>query len=283
MSVATNPILVALLAGPGAWLVYQFTPPPDGASVRQGLLWSGPRGVAKRIERRRRRRGGGVRITTPNEACRAAWTLAAPFLDPAIGPTAGSRFREPLADARTQLGFDASESLALVYGFPHAEKDLAVVDRAFAGLEDWRLVVAGQKAVAYRKLPPIARVGPSPILFPGHLDDATVGLLHSAADLAVLSFEPNYERESGTLLEAISWGLPVVCSGQSEPATAVARFHLGKLFEPGDAEALAHAVRSAPKRLDPEDLQRARNELSCRAVALRYVGLFEELTNRARA
>src|SRR4051794_33800094 len=71
MSVATSPILVALLAGRGAWLVYQFTPPH--ASARREFLAQVLLRAAQRIERRRRRRGGAVRITTPNEACRAAW------------------------------------------------------------------------------------------------------------------------------------------------------------------------------------------------------------------
>ena len=277
MSVSTNPMLVALLAGGGAWIVYQFTPSASSRRGRRGRFASAATRLAERSERRRRRGGGGVRIATPNESCRAAWDAAAPFLDPAVGPTAGCRAREPVIGAREELGLDTSESLALVYGFPHAEKDLEVVDRAFAPLEDWRLVVAGQMAVAYRKLPRLPRSGPVPILLPGHLDDTTVALLHSAADLAVLSFERGYERESGTLLEAITWGLPVVCSGESGPAETVRKYELGLIFEPGDADALARAVRSAPKRLDPAHLERARDELSWRAAATRYLRLFEEI------
>ena len=206
ISVATSPILAALLAGEGAWLTYQFTPPDNARGGRRGIFRWIPIRAAQQIERQRRRRGGGMRITSPNESCQVAWESAAPFLEPTVAPIAGCRPQEPIRDARRRLGLGTEESLALVYGFPHDEKDLEVVDRAFAGLEDWRLVVAGQMAAAYRKLPAFPRVGPAPVLLPGHLDDATVDLLHSAADLAVLSFKRDYDRESGTLLDAIGVG-----------------------------------------------------------------------------
>jgi hypothetical protein len=90
----------------------------------------------------------------------------------------------------------------------------------------------------------------------------------------ILSFERDYWVNSGTLMDAVSAGVPVVCSDLSAAGALVERFGLGCLFEPEDVESLRDAVRSVPARLDPERLAVARDALSNRGVARAHLAAF---------
>ena len=68
-------------------------------------------------------------------------------------------------------------------------------------------------------------------------------------------------------MDAVSWGVPVVCSQPSAAADIVQAYRLGLVFESGDAFSLAAAVGAAPSQIDPRDLERAQDELSSRSVA----------------
>jgi glycosyltransferase involved in cell wall biosynthesis len=127
--------------------------------------------------------------------------------------------------------------------------------------------VAGRIARHYRP-----RAGArDAIIMAGHLDDTMRGLVFSAADLVVLSFRPGFRRNSGVLMDAVSWGVPVVCSDGSSIAEIVQGYRLGGTFTAGDAHSLARAVRNAPGCIEPADLARSRAELSNRAVAARFL------------
>ena len=110
-----------------------------------------------------------------------------------------------------------------------------------------------------------------PYRFPGIISNAWRDLLYSAAELVVLSFRPGYRNNSGTLMDAISAGVPVVCSDDTSAAEIVTRYRLGTTFTAGDAEALTDAVRRAPAQIAPADLAAARQEHSNRAVARRQL------------
>jgi glycosyltransferase involved in cell wall biosynthesis len=159
------------------------------------------------------------------------------------------------------------------------DKDLDVVCRAFSDLEEWRILICGRVADLYR---PEAHPCPTtePIVIGGFVSNTTRELAYAAADLAILSFRTNYERNSGTLLDAIAWGVPVVCSENSAAAEIVHQYRLGVTFSPGDPESLVSAVRRAPARIEPEDLDRAREELSNRAVAHRHLKVLQEIGER---
>jgi glycosyltransferase involved in cell wall biosynthesis len=273
LSYGIDPLLAATIAGPGRWLFYMFQPPsasPRGHPVR--LLAP----TAERAERRRRARGGSARIATPDEASRERWAEIAAFLHPRVLPIAGCRARAPTPDARQRLGLLAGDRLALLFGSAY-NKDCEIVWRAFAHLSEWRLLIAGHVADLYTPSMKAPAGDREPILIHGYVDDATRGLIFSAADLIVLSFPPNYQRNSGTLMDAISWGVPVVCSEQSAAAELVQRYRLGVTFKPGDTQSLADAVRMAPASIESEDLQRAQGELSNRAVASLHLQALQQL------
>ena len=93
------------------------------------------------------------------------------------------------------------------------------------------------------------------IIVGGFVDDGMRAVLYSAADLVVLSYQPTFERDSDGLMDAVSWGVPVVCSDGSAAADAVRGYNLGTIFEPGNPDSLERAVEHAPARVDAADLE----------------------------
>jgi glycosyltransferase involved in cell wall biosynthesis len=260
-----DPRVASSAAGPGRWLFYQFYEP-------FGTLPTVARRAA-RAEERRRAAGGVARIATPSDEHRDEWRSAVPALDPVTLRIAGSRARARVPDARRRLGLDTDAKVALLFGADHDGKDVDLVSRVFAELTDWQLLVVGDVAREYRP-----RTGPAPeaIVMGGYVDDTTRALVYSAADLVVASFRPEFKRDSGVVMDALSWGVPVVCSDGSPPAVAVREYRLGVVFDPGDPDGLERAVRQTPLRIDPADLGRAREELSNRAVVLRFLEALSE-------
>jgi glycosyltransferase involved in cell wall biosynthesis len=178
-----------------------------------------------------------------------------PFLRPVPIPIAGCTRRERIPDARARLGIAPDERVGLLFGASHPGKDVDVVFRTFASLSGWRLVTGGQLGGEVA-------------------DEAARALLYSAADVVVLSFVADLDRDSGGLMDAIGWGVPVVCSDHSMPADIVREYHLGAIFAPGDQESLRRALAEVPQQIDPRDLERARHELSNTAIALRALAAF---------
>jgi glycosyltransferase involved in cell wall biosynthesis len=238
------------------WLVNQFrrsTELPRSTVVDR---------VARQRESRRRAAGGAVRIVVAHERRRDTWVEVAPYLDPVVAPVAGVRTTAPVPDARDPLGLPPEAKVALLFGEGFQKRRGVVLD-AFEQLDEWTLVIAGPVAddVAPR---------PGVVTFPGVVNDTTRDRLFAAADLVVLSFAPDYRNESGTLMDAIAAGTPVVCCDDATVAEAVvARFRLGACFRADDAHSLADAVRAAPAAIDADDLAAARREHSNRAVARR--------------
>jgi glycosyltransferase involved in cell wall biosynthesis len=265
MSWSYDPRVASIAAGPGRWLFYQFDEPFDTLPTVSRR--------AARAEERRRATGGLARIAAPHDDYRDEWRAAVPALDPVTLQIAGSRERVRIPDARRRLGLDADVKVALLFGADHDGKDVDLVSRVFAEIADWQLLVVGDVARAYKQ-----RTGPAPeaVVMGGYVDEETRALVYSAADLVVASFQPKFRRDSGVVMDALSWGVPVVCSDGSPPAVAVREYRLGLVFHPGDPDDLARAVRQTPLRIDPADLARAREELSIRAVAIRLLEALSE-------
>ncbi len=136
----------------------------------------------------------------------------------------------------------------------------------FADLADWQLVVTGDVAGEYRQ-----RTGPGreAVVIGGYVDETMRALAYSAADVVVASFRPGFHRDSGVVMDAVSWGVPVVCSDGCPPADVVREYRLGLVFEPGNPDSLERAVRTVPRRVEPADLARARGALEpCRRARL---------------
>ncbi len=107
---------------------------------------------------------------------------------------------------------------------------------AFAGLPDWRLLIVGRIADAYAAASPQPSPRREPAVIGDHVDGATLDLAFAAADLVVLSFRPHHSRDSGVLMDAIAWGVPVVCSARSAVVDVVTAYGLGVLRTGGERE-----------------------------------------------
>ena len=265
-------LLAALAPLRARWLVNHFRGP---SSLPQSRAVDA---VARRREQRRRSNGGAVRIVVAHDRLQDTWMDAAPFLDPVVAPVVGVREVTPMPDARERLGLPSTGKLALLFGEPTLKRRDVVLE-AFASLDEWTLVVGGPVADGLEP-------GPGLLTFPGVVDDASRDRLFAAADVVVLSFTPDYRNESGTLMDAISVGVPVVCCDDAAVVDIVTRFRLGTSFAANDPHSLAAAVRNAPDAIDASDLEAARRAHSNRSVARRQLlamGILPALTRGAPA
>jgi glycosyltransferase involved in cell wall biosynthesis len=253
-----SPALVAALAGRGRWLVYVYLSPRQPRTTTEARVARVVRDLARVTEWLRRRGGGCCVIAVQSDTLREQWSgeASSSGLGLVVTLLAGGQTSQSIPDARAQLGIDRSYNVALLFGSRYREKDPATVFAAFSQLDDWHLVVAGALA---HDIPPTARVLQT---YPGFVDERTRELLYSAADLTIVSFHPGFARNSGTLRDAIAWGIPVVCSDQPELAEVVTEYQLGTIFRSGDPDSLARAVRAAPCGINPVQLARARAERS---------------------
>jgi glycosyltransferase involved in cell wall biosynthesis len=257
----TDPLLVASVVGDGRWLLYEFEPP-------ERTHWTGGAFASKllhRSARARERRSGArrvFRVGAPDPAWRDRWQRQAPALTSVTLPIAGVRPFAEDPDARQRLGLPDGAKVALFFGDVYMKRS-DVVFAAFTELPDWTLVLGG----------PIANAVSDPnaercnlVSFPGSVDDATRDALFSAADLVVLSFEQGYPNNSGTLMDAISAGVPVACSDQSAAAGIVESFGVGSTFTCGDPSDLAAKIKHGVTVPD-ERFTAARDALSNARVA----------------
>ena len=142
----------------------------------------------------------------------------------------------PSPDARAELGLPVDIKLALFFGDTVLKRRDVVLD-AFAALDGWTLVVGGPLADHIPSAPGVVR-------FPGVVDDVVRDQLFAAVDVVVLSFSPRYPNESGTLMDAISAGTPVVCSDDALVAeTIVTPYRLGPTFAADDPAAFTAEIR----------------------------------------
>jgi glycosyltransferase involved in cell wall biosynthesis len=270
-SYGVDPYVTSVLAGRGRWLLYQYAPP--GATGRMASRQPRRRirpavPLARWAQHRRRRHGGSLRLAVNSEPFRTSWQERAPWLEPRTARFACCTPRERVADARRQLGI-GDGVCALVFGGAHTGKDIDVVWRAFGHLPERQLLIGGtgmtRAHAAWLASHPDA---PGRFeVFDGFATDDMRALLYSAADLVVLSFKPGADFDSGTLTDAISWGVPVVASDRCFAGDVVGRLGLGPVFRSGDELALAEAVRAAPLALDADTLRRARDEFSAERTA----------------
>jgi hypothetical protein len=251
----TDPSVLALTAGSRRVLVNQFR---DPTGFPTWTLPSALRAVTAR-------RGGRLRLAVDHEERRASWAEVVPELDPVVAPIAGARAVSAAADARDRLGLPLDRKVGLLFGEPSLKRRDVVLD-AFDALPEWTLAIGGRVADD-------VAATPSRATFPGVVPDRTRDLLFAAADLVVLSYPVGHRNGSGTLLDAVSFGVPVVASddaGVSE--TVVRKYRLGPTFVGDDPASLVDAV-NAQHQVDPADLDAARRELSNERVALQQLTL----------
>lgn len=144
----------------------------------------------------------------------------------------------------------------LYLGSPDVRKDVPALIRAFGAIApdypDLVLALAGEPRPASPLFPDLRREA-APlgvrVRFLGRVSDEDKLSLYRHA--AVFAFPSLYEGFGLDPLEALACGCPVVCSNAASLPEIVGEAAL--LFEPGDEQALAEAMRQALR--DPEPLR----------------------------
>lgn len=279
VSNALEPFVAATLAGRGRWLLCRFQPPrvvePRGLDRLLARL-------ARSNEQRRRALGGALRIAVSSGPLREEYDAAMHWLEPVqlmLIPCSETIARP---SSRSNLGIAPDERVALLFGSGHRGKDHPTVFEAFEHLPEWRLVIAGgASASEYRRWRD--QRGPAqdttpPLLLDGFTSEETKAELYASADLVVLSFRADHSMDSGGLVEAVSWGRPVVCSDSVYAGKLVQQLELGTIFPSGNVEGLVAAVRSAPLTLNDATIEGARDEMSPRRMARQHLAALGRLT-----
>ena len=237
---------VGLAPRSARWAVYKHS---AGGNPPRSVLLSG---VFAWRERRREAAGGWVRLVANSAAVEALWKQRFSYLTSVVSPLAGvaPQDRVDRRTARAELGLALDGPIALAFGVAHPGKDLDAVLLAFAGgRASGRLVLAGAECA--QQLRDTQTQHPTTDLsdvtvFDGPQSDEVKTLLHSAADYVVLSYRRNRDNDSGSLADAVGFGLPVCCSDHSTAAELVRTYRLGTVFSAEDAEALRAATTEMP-------------------------------------
>lgn len=152
-----------------------------------------------------------------------------------------------------------SGPVLLAVGTLKRVKRFDVLIDAFARLTDFPeavLCIVGEGAERTALEAQVAALGlQGRVLLPGYAPDPAPWYAH--ADLFVLSSD--YEGFGNVLVEAMEYGLPIVSSDcPSGPREILADGRYGRLVPPGDAQALADALRAALRAPRDAKAQQAR-------------------------
>ena len=249
----------------GTWIIHVFAAEPS----------HGPRISAahrrRAVKAAQAQRQGAVTIAVPT----AEWTDAYRRTGAEVVciPLAGIRSTTPITDAAVRLGVPSGRRIALLFGSAHTEKDVEVVAESFRTLVGWQLLIVGRGASRSE----FASTGwlVPPVVIVGFVDSETRTLAFEAADVVVLSFVAGYRRNSGTFMDAMAHGVPVIVSDDSVAADLTERYGVGVTFTAGDADSLQHALERAPESIEPAALLAIRSEMSNDAVARAHLAVLD--------
>jgi len=267
-----HPLFLSLFADRARWVIFRFDPPSGWMQSR--LARPIVRAAQLRNDRLLRA-GGGVTVLVNNALALTEWQRFAPWLRPEQILFTFARLREQDIDGRQHLGLTGSDRLALMFGSAHGGKNLTTVFEAFREIPGWRLVIAGAGASAAYEAWAATKgpLSPTPAVFDGYVDVETRTSLFSSVDAVVLSFRAGHQQDSGTLVDAISAGTPVVMSEGAE-ADLVRRYRIGEVFDPGSSASLRDALlRVQPPA--PGDAGAAREAISPHRTALRILAIID--------
>lgn len=264
------------------WTVHEVRPPREGAAVRVDL--------------------SGLKVLARASTLRIAHNRAtAARLQDELGMTLSFEIvphgtfegvypsRRPASELRTALGIPDEAFVFLSFGQVRADKHLELLLEGFAAVATpgAQLVVAGVPAhPPSRRLAEVAARSDDRIrLMLEQVSDEGVAELFGIADAFVL---PRSEVwTSGSLVLALSMGVPAVAARLGPNVDLLGADAAGWLFEPGDAESLADALRLAAS--DPVSTAEKRATARIRRAALpswdevagQMTGLFADATGYA--
>jgi glycosyltransferase involved in cell wall biosynthesis len=156
------------------------------------------------------------------------------------------------SEAKKQLGIQESEKTILFFGAIKPYKGLEYLVAAFQHIateqEDYRLIIAGERKKGCEQYWSAIqqRIGDDSsfervLQKIGLIPDQEMELYFKAADVAVLPYTEIFQ--SGILILAYSFGLPVVATDVGSFAENIIAGKTGLVCRPGDPDDLAGAIR----------------------------------------
>lgn len=159
------------------------------------------------------------------------------------------------AEARLTLGIEPDEVVLATFGAIKAYKGVSrmldVLEESWAHEAPWRFLLAGPPDHDERTQRLLMRASghPQVILQAGKVRADEVQTFLRAADVALVPYERSLN--SGYLLLALTFGLPVVAPAGGGPADVVTP-ETGLLFDPSSRADLERCLRDLPALLTPE-------------------------------
>lgn len=168
-------------------------------------------------------------------------------------------YGQPARDeARRRLGLGASDRVALMFGLIRRYKGLDVLLRALAAVPDLKLIVAGEfydPAARYHELIRAFGLTGRVSLLDRYVPDADVSTYLAAADVLVAPYTS--ASQSMVLPLGRAAGLPIIASDFDGLTQHIKPGVTGLAVAPGDAVALAEALRHLFERERLPAFQRA--------------------------
>jgi glycosyltransferase involved in cell wall biosynthesis len=166
------------------------------------------------------------------------------------------------AEARSRLGLQPEDTVFLCLGHVRRYKG---IERLLNTAEEFvgrgKFVIAGRSG----RYDPRGSPPENCICIDGYVEDQTVSDLYAAADFAVTPCEEM--TSSGSLLLALSFGVPVIAPECEETKSLVRDGREGFLYPPGEARGLLDAIEKAVRI--PDRTRRAMARAASAAVAFR--------------
>jgi glycosyltransferase involved in cell wall biosynthesis len=231
-----------------AWTIHQVRPHESGSPRIDRL---GSRALAAASDVLLTHDGTTARRARQTLGRRAARVEIVPH-GSYVGFYPAGRSREAV---RAELGIDVDSFTFLCFGDLRAYKEVELLLDAFAAadLPSATLVLAGgTRSERLAQLVREAEVDPRVRTLLGFVPDSQVAELFGACDAAVLARGDG--GTSGSLILALSLGLPLVAARRPSYEELMAGKESGWLFEPGDCESLRRALEAAAA--DPAEAKR---------------------------
>ncbi|RJS86300.1 glycosyltransferase family 1 protein [Methanophagales archaeon] len=175
---------------------------------------------------------------------------------------------------------NSEEFIYLFVGRAEKEKGIRELIKAFNLLEcnGKKLVIVGWVSEKIKHL-----YRRNNILFTGYISDrATLGSIYQNSDVFVLP--THWEGQSMAVLEAMSYGLPVIASDIPGMSSLIENEKNGFLVPPRDVEKLAEKMELITKvdykKMGEYSREKAEREFSWDKVADKTINVFEEVINK---
>jgi glycosyltransferase involved in cell wall biosynthesis len=242
---ADGPVpLFAFLAGLGFFrgvvTVFGMVPKVNRGSV---IHWLRTKIIGHAVKRRR------LRVVCETETVAEFWRLSGGGNAVSVIPYALESVGSPINrdDARKSLGISPEEPLVLLFGIHREDKDYKTVILAAKSLAASPLLLfAGKSLSAPSPSRLCADAGYSRYLaIDEFIPRDKLPLFFRASDVIVLPYPADFERGSGLVIEACSYGCPIVASSGGYLERFVRSNDIGETYEAGNPLSLCAALTRA--------------------------------------